>query len=379
MKKTFISLLLTVLLLAACAAQAPAETDPETVPAAQVTERPTEPPTVPETEMPTEPPTDPPLDSGSPVSLLGKDTESFLEGDTLYVRAEDFAQAFDLNLSLTEGEIFLDGEPLGLAALIRMDGEYVPLRSLAEALSYGIFVDETLDGRTYVYPASGTDIPEGITVPVLMYHAISDDIWGIRELFVSPSDMDAQLNYLVENGYEPIFFSDLTHVEDYDKPVILTFDDGYDDNYSELFPLLQKYQVKATVFIITDAIGGNHKMTAEQILEMSQSGLVSVQSHTATHPYLDELSEEELISELERSQLAITRLTGIQPDVLCYPSGKRNALVKEVAARYYNYALIMGPSGYVTGDDPYVIGRYYVSRDTGLSEFAWMVSAAGDR
>ena len=71
-----------------------------------------------------------------------------------------------------------------------------------------------------------------------MYHAVSDNMWGIDELFVSPASMEEQLRYLVDNGYEPIWFSDLAELEQYEKPVILTFDDGYDDNYTELLPLL---------------------------------------------------------------------------------------------------------------------------------------------
>lgn len=63
--------------------------------------------------------------------------------------------------------------------------------------------------------------------------------------------MRQQLQYLWDNGYEPIFFSDLTHLEDYDKPVLLTFDDGYIGNYTELYPLLQEYNMKATIFIST--------------------------------------------------------------------------------------------------------------------------------
>ena len=79
-------------------------------------------------------------------------------------------------------------------------------------------------------------------VPVFMYHAVSDDVWGVEHLFVSPSEMEKQLAFLQENGYSTIWFEDLEHVGDYEKPVILTFDDGYDDNYSELYPLLQKYK-----------------------------------------------------------------------------------------------------------------------------------------
>ena len=62
------------------------------------------------------------------------------------------------------------------------------------------------------------------------------------------------------------------------KPVILTFDDGYDDNYTELFPLLQKYNAKATIFVIPKAIGTPHKMTAEQVQELSRALSAGVDS-----------------------------------------------------------------------------------------------------
>ena len=96
----------------------------------------------------------------------------------------------------------------------------------------------------------------GRQVPVLMYHAVGDDCWGEEHLFVRPAELEQQLQYLSENGYETIFFEDLAHLERYEKPVILTFDDGYDDNYTLLLPLLQKYHMKATIFMIAGDIGG---------------------------------------------------------------------------------------------------------------------------
>ena len=82
------------------------------------------------------------------------------------------------------------------------------------------------------------------------------DCWGEEHLFVRPAELEQQLQYLSENGYETIFFEDLAHLERYEKPVILTFDDGYDDNYTLLLPLLQKYHMKATIFMIAGDIGG---------------------------------------------------------------------------------------------------------------------------
>ena len=210
-----------------------------------------------------------------------------------------------------------------------------------------------------------------------MYHAVSDDMWGINELFVSPSSMEEQLAYLTENGYDAIWFEDLAHVENYDKPVILTFDDGYDDNYTELFPLLQKYNVKATVFVIGNAPGTSHKATEEQIREMSDSGLVSIQSHSYTHADLDTLGYDDTVYELEQSKLAITRITGKEPYVLCYPTGKYNDYTLEVAPQYYMFGIKMVGGLYNTSQDPFLVNRYYVSRYTDIYTFASFLSYAG--
>lgn len=113
----------------------------------------------------------------------------------------------------------------------------------------------------------------GVRVPVLMYHAVGDDCWGEESLFVKPEELEKQLQYLSENGYETIFFEDLSHIEQYEKPVLLTFDDGYDDNAETLLPLLQKYGMKATIFLIAGDVGKPHKLTRAQLAELVQSGL----------------------------------------------------------------------------------------------------------
>lgn len=118
----------------------------------------------------------------------------------------------------------------------------------------------------------------GISVPIFMYHAVGNDCWGEESLFVKPEELEKQLQYLSENGYETIFFEDLAHIEQYEKPVMLTFDDGYDDNNTNLLPLLQKYGMKATIFLIAGDVGKRHKLTREQISELVQSGLVSIQA-----------------------------------------------------------------------------------------------------
>lgn len=255
---------------------------------------------------------------------------------------------------------------------------YLPFDELIAALGCPLYVDEDTGVHYYTPSARHFEIPQGVNVPVLMYHAVSDDIWGGDELFVSPSDMEAQLAYIVDNGFDAIWFEDLAHIEDYDKPVILTFDDGYEDNYTELFPLLKKYGVKATIFVIAKSPSNEeHMATEQQIREMSTSGLVSIQSHTYTHAYLDELDYESTKYEMAQSKKIITRIAGKEPIVLCYPSGRYNNYTLQLGPEYYMFGIKMNGGLYNTSADPFLVNRYYVSRYTDLYSFAAYLSAAG--
>ena len=233
-----------------------------------------------------------------------------------------------------------------------------------------------VEGENVVYYTAfpkHDDLPDGVKIPTLMYHAVSDNCWGIQSLFVSPDRMEEQIQYLVENDYTPIVFEELGRADQIEKPILLTFDDGYDDNYTELFPLLKKYNVKATVFVITDLLETEHYLTREQVREMSDSGLVSIQSHTATHPNLDECSEEQLEEEMYRSKAEIAKITGKTPFVLCYPSGRHSDASLAKTAEHYEYGLLMNGTIYQTGDAPYQINRKFVGRATTLSQFKTII------
>jgi len=264
---------------------------------------------------------------------------------------------------------------LPVGPVVSASGVYVPLEALCRALGIGYLYDAR-HVRAYVTPAAGDwEIPAGYRVPTLMYHGVAEATWGAAELFVRPTDMEAQLQYLTENGYTPIFFEDLARIDQIEKPVLLTFDDGYVDNYTELFPLLQKYQVKATIFVIAGTVDYNkNNLTSAQIKEMSDSGLVSIQSHTQTHPYLSRLTREQQAWEMTCSKLTLTRITGKEPYVLAYPVGDANQDTLELAALHFNQAVIMNGGDYQTGTDCWQIPRWYVSRYSTLGAFADMVS-----
>ena len=330
-----------------------------------------------------------PLPEGAEILLFGARVSTLTDGKTLFVDCTRLEECAELDITATEDTrtLGLDGQET-VVSLVRSDelhagdgflqdgAAYVPLEAILELP--GIVSGAAEDGTLYFARQLTLSSPaENVNVPVLMYHAVSDDLWGYWDLFVSPQTIEEELLYLQENGFDTIWFEDLSHIEDYEKPVILTFDDGYDDNYTELFPLLQKYNAKATIFVIPKAIGTPHKMTAEQIYELSRSGLVSIQSHTYSHGNLSTMDEEKLIFEMEESQKYLAALTGQVPYAVCYPEGTRSELSIEVAGRYYDYGLLMNGQLYNTSDDPLRVKRFYVPRGYDLGSFRWSVQEAG--
>lgn len=367
--KRILPLLLLLLLLAGCGLE-PIETLPT------VTARPVAPsaePT-PEPSLPPLPTPEPEAEASVAVTVDGVSLPGGGLGfdGLLYIRARELAEVLGIRFTVRgDAGRFEDGaEFLPLS----YGGEmWVPLGEDAESL-FSFFFDEEENRLYCTRAAADWPLEAGYSVPILMYHGVTDELWGNAELFVSPSEMEKQLSYLAENGYTPIFFEDLAYIADIEKPVLLTFEDGYEDNYRELFPLLQKYGMKATVFLITDWIGGEVYLTEEEITEMAASGLVSFQSHGTSHADLTALSEEELCRQMSASKLTITRLTGREPYVFCYPNGARNETARERLTEYYRFGVVMGGERYVTGSDPTEIPRSFVGRKTDIWAFAAMLA-----
>ena len=208
--------------------------------------------------------------------------------------------------------------------------------------------------------------PEVMYPTVLMYHCVSEEpTTQNTALFVRPSDFEDQARALVENGIDTLFADEFGEVEN--VSVILTFDDGYEDNYTEMFPILKKYNLKATVYMIAYKIGMPGYLTAEQIKEMSDSGLVQFGSHTLDHPELSRLSESDIRAQLEGSKWIISQTTGEAVTTLAYPSGKYNSAVMDIASEMYQFAYTTDADPYC-GQDPMAMPRYAVLRgETGES------------
>lgn len=318
------------------------------------------------------------------ITIEGKTLSGvYSDGETEYLRLQEFADALGGAVEITEQEnSFAATFSLGEKSVVftegkRYDGEqwYQPKEDLMPLLEGYHPFEDAEQNRTYytAYPMAD-GVQEGIDVPILMYHAVSDDCWGIPALFVSPKKLEEQLQYLQENGYTTVTFEDFDRLGQIEKPVMLTFDDGYSDNYTELFPILQKYQAKATIFLIYDKLDQlPYYLTREQIKEMDASGLVSFQSHTMTHRDLDTLNEQEQQYELAQAKLELTRLLGKEVFVIAYPTGKWDENTLKITKEQYQFGLLSRGQRYETGRDRAKVSRYYVSRYTTLSEFIDMI------
>ena len=182
------------------------------------------------------------------------------------------------------------------------------------------------------------------SVPVLMYHSIIYE--KNNSARVAKETFEQQMKWLYDNGYKTITLEELyEHLQaktDFpDKCVVITFDDGYVDNYTNAFPILKQYGFKATIFMIAENVNTGGYLTEQQLKEMSDNG-ISIQGHTATHPYMDKLTYEKQYEELANSKATLEAITNKKVEFLAYPYGKyNNNTIKALKAIGYKMAFKM--------------------------------------
>lgn len=239
-------------------------------------------------------------------------------------------------------------------------------------LSKSIQFNYSIEDKNQLAYFSNQDIEANI--PIFMYHWIKDDTgdYPYPENMVKIDELKKQMEYLKENNYDVIFTSEINKVQHYKKPVVLTFDDGWQDVYNIAFPYAKELNMKINMYVITDFVGTPGYCTLEQLKEMKESGLVEIDSHTLSHPYLAQLSEEQVKKELEESKAYLKENLGIESLVICYPSGSQNTMVQNVAKENYKYGLLMDGGVFNYNSDNsnlYAIERIYARRSMSLDTF----------
>lgn len=232
------------------------------------------------------------------------------------------------------------------------------------------------------FPASLPNPARTVKLPTLMFHHTGEPPAGANQLrlslTVSTADLEAQMSYLKQAGYQPVtqaqLFRALYGGESLPpQPVMLTFDDGYVDNYQVVAPILEKYGFPATFYIVTGNVGTPEYMTWEQIIELDRRGM-DIGSHTASHDDLTTLSAASLQAEVAGSAETLKAHLGHPVYWFCYPSGAYNAdVIASVQGAGHLLAASTDPGEQQSSDNPFVLMRYRVRSDTGLEGFMELV------
>lgn len=198
-------------------------------------------------------------------------------------------------------------------------------------------------------------------IPVLLYHDLQHEYEPHRAVItVTPERFDEHISALLNNGYTPVSFEDVYNASlgNYTlpaKPVIVSFDDGYLTNYTYAFPIIQKYGIKSTIFVVTETVGqtvGNPHFTWEQAKTMQKSGLVSIQSHTFSHNDMQTLDNFQIERELRLSKYLVEKNLGTKCDILAFPFGSHNQQIVDCAKKAgYKVVAQVGETGVNTVSD----------------------------
>lgn len=156
---------------------------------------------------------------------------------------------------------------------------------------------------------------------ILMYHRVDHE--PPSGMNCPPARFEQHLQWLKRGGYSFATMSELTQAAA-DKTAVLTFDDGYADNFEQLFPLLKRYQAKATIYLAPE-IAGIRKLTPEQIRLMQASGLVEFGAHTLRHVNLTQQAPNDAEHEIRASKAAVEATTGRPCASFAYPFGRYRA------------------------------------------------------
>lgn len=227
-----------------------------------------------------------------------------------------------------------------------------------------------------------------LKVPILMYHYISHpppdaDIYRV-DLSVTPEMFRQQMVWLRENGYETIDLYDLSgaivnRAELPEKPVLLTFDDGYLDNYENAYPILQELGFEGTFFIVTDFVDSGREgyMTWPMIEEMARAGH-RIESHSRTHPDLRGLSHDVLVWQILGAQETLAAHIGYRPRYFCYPGGTYDAATIQILQELDYWGAVTTANGSWHGfDERYEWPRIRVRNSTTMNEFARLLDLEG--
>ena len=249
------------------------------------------------------------------------------------------------------------------------------IRDRAEASSVKVKDPNFKPGTAIVHRDADVEysVPEGVSI--LMYHMIGD--MKNNSAVMTEDNLRIQMQYLKDHGYHPITMQELY---DYvtkgeklpSKPVCITFDDGYLDSYTIVYPMMKEFGYPWTLFLITDDVGKSYnRMTWEQLKEMADSGAVTIANHTLSHPKLHNLpTRAEKENEIIGANKALKYHLGIDNLWFAYPYGDYDDEVIDICKKAGIKLAVTTDAGRVhVGSYPYDLKRVYIGNNVSLARF----------
>lgn len=240
-------------------------------------------------------------------------------------------------------------------------------------------------------------------LPVLMYHKIGTPPPGskLRSLWVSPENFRKQVAWLLRNGFNPVTFSDLAAYAHKGaalaaKPVLITFDDGYRNNYTHAYPILSELGAKGNIFLVHNTIGTHNAwhdpereswvpmLTWEEVKEMQQSEVMDFGSHTMTHANLTQVSLDSAAWEARESKLRLEDKLGREMACFAYPYGA-GAFVPEIRKRVleagylFDFSVRQGISPWPWDRNASALKRLFIRGDDNMLDFNLQITRGKSR
>lgn len=234
-------------------------------------------------------------------------------------------------------------------------------------------------------PVVTRDIPAvaaTLRIPVLMYHHVSDlprDADAIRrELTVTPAGFRAQLAWLRDHGYTTVDAAAVWSALESGtplpaRPVVLTFDDGYDDMYDVAFPLLREFGAVGVFFVVVNLLGRDGYLTRQEVRAMADGGM-DIESHGMNHVSIAKLTPERQRLELCGSRAILSMLTDRPVRFVAYPNGEAPAAKDALEDCEYRAGFLKSGGSLQTAALPFALQRTRVSGGAAGAAMTWLLA-----
>lgn len=228
-------------------------------------------------------------------------------------------------------------------------------------------------------------LKDNYVAPIIMYHSVNPYALPENKLAITVKTFERQMHFLKTHRYNVLALEELAGLIKEKKKipahsVVITFDDGYKDNFTYVFPILRKYKLSATIFIIINEVGRpqNDRLSWDEIRTMRDSGLIAFGSHgLGPEPLVNIKLEESLKKEIFDSKKILQDKLGKPVNAFSYPEGRFNDKIRQlVIASGYKLSVATNPGKRYPKGDIFALKRLRISENAG-NMFVFWVETSG--